>query len=131
MPRPTLKTEFCDRVGIEYPVVLAGLGPVAGTGAPVATVELVAAVSNAGGLGVIGGVAYPPEELRKEIKKVRSLTDKPFGVDLLLSSNFPVFATLNSSASGFSRYLLTPCIALSMKCTLIFFTALSHFLLAQ
>lgn len=90
MPRPTLKTEFCDRVGIEYPVVLAGMGPVAGTGAPVATAELVAAVSNAGGLGVIGGVAYPPEELRKEIKKVRSLTDKPFGVDLLLSSNFLV-----------------------------------------
>jgi NAD(P)H-dependent flavin oxidoreductase YrpB (nitropropane dioxygenase family) len=64
------------------------MGPVAGTGAPVATAELAAAVSNAGGLGVIGGVAYSPDALRDEIRKVRSLTDKPFGVDLLLSPNF-------------------------------------------
>ena len=88
MSRPTLRTAFCDRVGIEYPVVLAGMGPVAGTGAPVATGELAAAVSNAGGLGIIGGVAYSPEVLRAEIRKVRSLTKKPFGVDLLLSPNF-------------------------------------------
>jgi NAD(P)H-dependent flavin oxidoreductase YrpB (nitropropane dioxygenase family) len=88
MAGPTLRTAFCDRVGVEYPVVLAGMGPVAGTGAPVATAELAAAVSNAGGLGVIGGVAYSPEVLRAEIHRVRSLTDKPFGVDLLLSPNF-------------------------------------------
>jgi NAD(P)H-dependent flavin oxidoreductase YrpB (nitropropane dioxygenase family) len=88
MSRPTLRTAFCERVGIEYPVVLAGMGPVAGTGEPVATAELVAAVSNAGGLGVMGGVAYSPDVLRREIRKVRSLTDKPFGVDLLLSPNF-------------------------------------------
>jgi NAD(P)H-dependent flavin oxidoreductase YrpB (nitropropane dioxygenase family) len=90
MSKPTLRTELCDRIGIEYPVVSAGMGPVAGTGAPVATAELAAAVSEAGGLGVIGGVAYPPDVLRDEIRKVRSLTDKPFGVDLLLSSNFLV-----------------------------------------
>ena len=90
MSRPTLRTAFCDRVGIEYPVVLAGMGPVAGTGAPVATGELAAAVSNAGGLGIIGGVAYSPEVLRAEIRKIRSLTKKPFGVDLLLSPNFLV-----------------------------------------
>jgi nitronate monooxygenase len=88
MARPILKTEFCDRVGVEYPIILAGMGPVAGTGDPVATADLVAAVSEAGGLGVIGGVAYSPERLREEIRKVRSLTDKPFGVDLLLSPNF-------------------------------------------
>ncbi len=88
MARPTLRTEFCDRVGIEYPVILAGMGPVAGTGDPVATADLVAAVSNAGGLGVMGGVAYSPDRLREEIRKVKSLTDKPFGVDLLLSPNF-------------------------------------------
>jgi nitronate monooxygenase len=88
MSRPTLRTEFCDRVGIEYPVVLAGMGPVAGTGDPVATAELVAAVSNAGGLGVMGGVAYSPDVLRDQIRKIRSLTDKPFGVDLLLAPNF-------------------------------------------
>lgn len=88
MARPRLHTAFCDRVGIEYPVVLAGMGPVAGSGEPVATAALVAAVSNAGGLGVMGGVAYPPDVLRREIRKVRALTDKPFGVDLLLSPNF-------------------------------------------
>ena len=88
MARPILKTEFCDRVGVEYPIILAGMGPVAGTGDPVATADLVAAVSEAGGLGVIGGVAYSPDRLREEIRKVRSLTDKPFGVDLLLSPNF-------------------------------------------
>jgi len=90
MSRPILRTDFCDRVGVEYPVVLAGMGPVAGTGAPVATAELAAAVSNAGGLGVIGGVAYAPDVLRAEIRKLRALTDKPFGVDLLLSPNFLV-----------------------------------------
>jgi NAD(P)H-dependent flavin oxidoreductase YrpB (nitropropane dioxygenase family) len=90
MSRPTLRTAFCDRVGIEYPIVLAGMGPVAGTGAPVATAELAAAVSNAGGLGVMGGVAYSPDVLRREIRKIRSLTSKPFGVDLLLSPNFLV-----------------------------------------
>lgn len=84
----TLRTELCDRLDIEYPIILAGMGPVAGTGDPVATAELVAAVSNAGGLGVIGGVAYPPDRLREEIRKVRSLTDRPFGVDLLLAANF-------------------------------------------
>ncbi len=88
MSRPVLRTEFCKRVGIEYPVILAGMGPVAGTGAPVATAELAAAVSEAGGLGVIGGVAFSPDQLREQIRKVRSLTDKPFGVDLLLSPNF-------------------------------------------
>ena len=69
MSRPTLRTELCDRIGIEYPIVSAGMGPVAGTGDPVATGELAAAVSNAGGLGVIGGVAYPPDVLRAEIQK--------------------------------------------------------------
>ena len=65
MSHPTLHTAFCERVGIEYPVVLAGMGPVAGTGAPVATAELAAAVSNAGGLGVMGGVMYSPDVLRR------------------------------------------------------------------
>lgn len=90
MTRPTLRTELCDQLGIEYPIVSAGMGPVAGTGAPVATAELAAAVSNAGGLGVIGAVAYSPDALRAEIRKLRSLTDRPFGVDLLLSPNFLV-----------------------------------------
>lgn len=88
MSKPVLRTELCDRLGIEYPIISAGMGPVAGAGEPVATAELAAAVSNAGGLGVIGAVSYPPDRLREEIRKVRSLTDRPFGVDLLLASTF-------------------------------------------
>jgi len=75
-------------LGIEYPVLLAGMGPVAGGMGGVATAELAAAVSNAGGLGVLGGAGWGAERLREEIQKVRRLTSKPFGVDLLLPSNF-------------------------------------------
>lgn len=96
MARPVLRTALCDMLGIEYPVVLAGMGPVAGgISGPVATAPLVAAVSNAGGLGVIGGAGFSAERLREEIQKVRSMTDKPFGVDLLLPSNF-----MGGAASG-------------------------------
>jgi nitronate monooxygenase len=75
-----LHTPLCDMLGIEYPIILAGMGGAAG---PI----LAAAVSNAGGLGVIGATGYTPDELRDMIRKVRSLTDKPFGIDLLLPSN--------------------------------------------
>ena len=78
MSRPILKTALCDFLGIEYPICLAGMG---GRWTPP---ELVAAVSNAGGLGVMGGSGIQVEELRQRIRKVRELTDKPFGVDLLL-----------------------------------------------
>lgn len=89
MARPVLHTALCQMLGIEYPVVLAGMGPVVGgLMGPVATAELVAAVSNAGGLGVLGGAGYGAERLRGEIQRVRSLTNKPFGVDLLLPSNY-------------------------------------------
>src|SRR5258705_11749798 len=88
MARPTLRTAFCDRIGIEYPVVSAGMGPVAGTGAPVATAEIAAAVSNAGGLGGIGGGAYSPARLRGGIRKLPPLTGKPFGGDRRLAPTF-------------------------------------------
>ncbi len=89
MARPVLHTAFCDLVGIEYPLALAGMGPVAGgIVGPVATAELAAAVSNAGGLGVLGGSGYGPERLREEIARIRSLTGRPFGVDLLLPANY-------------------------------------------
>ena len=89
MARPVLRTALCDLLGVEYPFLLAGMGPVAGgIVGPVATAELAAAVSNGGGLGVLGGSGYGPERLREEIHKVRTLTDKPFGVDLLLPANY-------------------------------------------
>ena len=96
MSRPVLRTALCDLLGIEYPVISAGMGPVAGglTG-PVATAPLAAAVSNAGGLGVLGGAGFSPDKLREEISHIRSMTDKPFGVDLLLPSNF-----MGGAASG-------------------------------
>ena len=71
-----LHTDICDLFGIEYPIVLAGMGGVS-------MAELVAAVSNAGGLGVIGAATLDPNGLRAEIRKTRELTDKPFAVDLL------------------------------------------------
>src|SRR5262249_5681631 len=82
LERPTrefqtmLHTPICDYFGIKYPIVLAGMGGVA-------MHKVVAAVSNAGGLGVIGAAACSPDELREEIRKTRALTDKPFAVDLL------------------------------------------------
>lgn len=88
MSRTRLRTPICDLLGIEYPVLLAGMGPTAGGGrGSAATAPLVAAVSNAGGLGVLGGAGFGPDALREEIGKIRSLTDKPFGVDLLMPSN--------------------------------------------
>jgi NAD(P)H-dependent flavin oxidoreductase YrpB (nitropropane dioxygenase family) len=88
MTRPILRTALCDLLGIEYPVISAGMGPVGGGAAPAATADLTAAVSNAGGLGVIGGAGFTAERLREEINTVRSMTEKPFGVDLLLPSNY-------------------------------------------
>jgi len=84
MGKPVLRTELCDMLGIEYPILSAGMGPsLVGerTGAPV---ELVVAVSEAGGLGVLGASGYTVEQMRDAIREIRAQTDKPFGVDLLL-----------------------------------------------
>ena len=71
-----LHTPICDYFGIEYPIFLAGMGGVSAS-------AVTAAVSNAGGLGIIGGATMDVEMLRDEIKKTKELTDKPFAVDLL------------------------------------------------
>ncbi len=84
MARRTLRTPLCDMLDIEYPILSAGMGPsLIGekTGAPV---ELVVAVSEAGGLGVLGGAGYTVEEMREAIREIRKQTDRPFGVDVLL-----------------------------------------------
>ena len=82
MAKPTLRTKLCDILGIEYPVILAGMGGVSRH-------KLVAAVSEAGGLGIVGAAMMGPDELRDEIRKIRELTDKPFGVDILLPGMAP------------------------------------------
>ena len=84
MGKRVLRTKLCDLLGIEYPILSAGMGPTLigeRTGAPV---ELVVAVSEAGGLGVLGGSGFTVDELREAIREIRAKTDKPFGVDLLL-----------------------------------------------
>jgi len=73
------KTAVCDLFGIKYPVVQGGM-------AHVATAELVSAVSNAGGLGIIGAGAAEADWVREQIHLTRQQTDKPFGVNILLIS---------------------------------------------
>ncbi len=84
MGKKILRTKLCDILDIEYPILSAGMGPsLVGekTGAPV---ELVVAVSEAGGLGVLGAAGFTVDQMREEIREIKKLTDKPFGVDLLL-----------------------------------------------
>lgn len=77
-----LRTPICALFGIDYPIFAAGMGGV--TMAPLA-----GAVSAAGGLGVLGATFCTPDELREQIRAVRRITDRPFGVDLLLPSDIP------------------------------------------
>ncbi|GAB6098481.1 enoyl-[acyl-carrier-protein] reductase FabK [Halanaerocella petrolearia] len=73
------KTEICDLLGIKHPIIQGGM-------AWVATGELAAAVSEAGGLGVIGAGNAPADIVEEEIKKIKEQTDKPFGVNVMLLS---------------------------------------------
>ncbi len=72
----TLHTPICDMLGVEHPILLAGMGGVS-------YAEVCAAVSNAGGFGSLGMAGVPPKMIEQQMQQVRTLTDKPFGVDLL------------------------------------------------
>jgi len=74
-----ITTPLCDLLGIEHPIVQGGM-------ARVATAELASAVSEAGGLGIIGAGNAPPGYVRDQIRKTRKATDKPFGVNIPLFS---------------------------------------------
>ncbi len=90
MGKRVLRTKLCDMLGIEYPILSAGMGPTLigeTTGAPPA---LVVAVSEAGGMGVLGGSGSTVEGLREAIREIKSKTDKPYGVDLLLPQKLDV-----------------------------------------
>ncbi|SHF31228.1 enoyl-[acyl-carrier-protein] reductase FabK [Desulforamulus putei] len=76
-----LRTKLCDLLEIEYPILQGGM-------AWVSTAELAAAVSEAGGLGIIGSGHAPTEWLEEQIKKAKVLTNKPFGVNVMLMSPF-------------------------------------------
>ncbi|MGH6629858.1 MAG: nitronate monooxygenase, partial [Burkholderiales bacterium] len=69
-----LRTKLTEQYGLEFPFVSAGMGFIA-------LPELVAAVSNAGGLGLLGVGPAPPPAMRAMIQGVKSLTSRPFGVD--------------------------------------------------
>jgi len=72
-----MKTRITEILGIEYPIIQGGM-------AWVATYELAAAVSEAGGLGIIGAGGAPASFVKEQIQKAKSLTDKPFGVNVML-----------------------------------------------
>lgn len=74
-----MKTEITELLGITYPVIQGGM-------AWVAEASLAAAVSNAGGLGLIAAAAAPAQWVREQIRKARELTNKPFGVNIMLMS---------------------------------------------
>ena len=75
----TTKTKITDLLGIKYPIFQGGM-------AWIAESTLAAAVSNAGGLGIIAGGSAPIDYLRDQIRRCKSLTDKPFGVNIMLMS---------------------------------------------
>jgi len=88
--KDALHTPLCELLGIRYPVCQAGMGFVARS-------DLAAAVSEAGGLGVLAAAHCTPSELRAEICRVRDRTDKPFGVDIL-------FATAQGTGKEVERF---------------------------
>lgn len=73
----TFRTPLCDVFGIEYPILQAPMSRIV-------TPEMVAAVSNAGGLGIYPAIGVSPDDLRSAVLSIRQLTDRPFGVNLIL-----------------------------------------------
>ncbi|MDO5541044.1 MAG: enoyl-[acyl-carrier-protein] reductase FabK [Eubacteriales bacterium] len=76
-----MKTEITRLLGIQYPIIQGGM-------AWVAESHLAAAVSEAGGLGLIGAASAPAEWVRRQVQKAKELTDKPFGVNIMLMSPY-------------------------------------------
>ena len=126
-----MKNRICELLNIEYPVVQGGM-------AWVATAELAAAVSNAGGLGLIAAGNAPADYVREQIKKARELTDKPFGVNVMLLSPYAAeviemlleekVAVVTAGAGNSAKYIeefekigttwipVVPSVALAQKC---------------
>lgn len=83
-----MKTKITEILGIEYPIIQGGM-------AWIGEYHLAAAVSEAGGLGIIGAAAAPPEIVLEQIRETKNLTDKPFGVNvMLLNPNAPEVAQM-------------------------------------
>jgi len=77
-----IETSFTRLLGIQYPIMQAPMGSISSP-------ELVAAVSNAGGMGMLALVGVLPDDMRAQIRAVRAQTDKPFGANLIVPLMFP------------------------------------------
>lgn len=101
----SLHTPLCDLLGVKRPIMLAGMGGVS-------YAELAAAVTNAGGYGVLGMAGRGPDFIREQMRLVRKLTDGPFGVDLLAASPESLTASVDviieEGASSFVAGLGVP-----------------------
>ena len=75
-----LRTSLCDLIGIDYPILSVGFGVAAGP-------ELVAAVSNAGGFGVLGATGMSPDQIISRIARTRQLTNRPFGINFIIAES--------------------------------------------
>ncbi len=75
----TIKTELCGLLGIKYPILQGGM-------AWISNAELASAVSNAGGLGIVSAMNSSAEWVREEVRRTKELTDRPFGVNVMLMS---------------------------------------------
>lgn len=105
---PMIKTPICDLLGIEYPIFQGAM-------AWIADGKLAAAVSNGGGLGIISAMNADADYLKKQIRIARELTDKPFGVNIMLLSPFAdqvaemaaeeKVAVITTGAGNPSRYM--------------------------
>lgn len=76
-----MRTAICELLDIKHPIIQGGM-------AWLGTAELASAVSNAGGLGLIAAGAATPEEVREQIRRTKQMTDKPFGVNIMLMSPY-------------------------------------------
>jgi NAD(P)H-dependent flavin oxidoreductase YrpB (nitropropane dioxygenase family) len=94
----SLRSPICELFGIEVPIVLAGMGEAS-------TPALAAAVSNAGGLGILGAAATGPSGLKEMIDEARRLTDRPFGVDTLLPASVTRGPSLGAGTPDLSAHM--------------------------
>ena len=74
-----MKTRMTELFGVKHPIVLAGMNWITEP-------KIISAVCNAGGLGILAIAHFTPEEARRQIRRVRELTDKPFGINQILIS---------------------------------------------
>ena len=89
----TIHTKICDLLGVEHPVLLAGMGGVS-------YAEVCAAVSQAGGFGSLGMAGVAPRDIADQMARVRDLTDKPFGIDLLTAQPESLTAAVDVIIKG-------------------------------